>query len=522
MAATSPPEPSSSVEYLDDNNQPRPRRQSRSFDSNGAMLSRKALRRSQKVTEMLLALHRRQSLALLDEPEGEEEFDQVDPHGPTTVNQEDEPEFDLAEVEQLLQEMTTVVPQGERQDPTRYRTSSTMVDTLSHVTASNAKLSNAVLTWEHPVHNILIIKKRGDANVAEWFGSIAQYLVEQHPNVSVFFPPRLFREDVDALKSSKAYTGLFRKLHTWEASRSFVEVAQELAFDLVVCLGGDGTLLHMASLFQSEVPPVMCFALGSLGFLTTFDVQTYQSSLEQVLDGGLPVTIRMRLVCKVDHVKSKMSVSRASKQDALLKEFGLVTANAVAEYHVLNELIVDRGPSPYLTQLDVWIDDEYVTCVQGDGLIVATPTGSTAYSAAAGGSMVHPSVPCVLLTPVCPHNVTSRPIVVPAAARIKLSVPVDARSEAFAAFDGRNRQRLRRGESISITSSRWPVPCITQSRSEWFQGLHNCLGWNQRHLQQPFQPSATSTASASPSTSRGTSQIDMLSSRPPPLSATPP
>ena len=149
--------------------------------------------------------------------------------------------------------------------------------------------------------------------------------------------------------------------------------------------------------------------------------------------------------------------ARANKQDALLKEFGLVTANAVAEYHVLNELIVDRGPSPFLTQLDVWIDDEYVTCVQGDGLIVATPTGSTAYSAAAGGSMVHPSVPCVLLTPVCPHNVTSRPIVVPAGARIKLTVPKDARSEAFAAFDGRNRQRLRRGESILITSSRWPV-----------------------------------------------------------------
>ena len=284
-----------------------------------SLLSRNALRRSQKVTEMLLALHHRQSMALLEE----EEFDEVDTHSSkaaaaaAAATEGDDPDFDMTQVEQLLREMTTVVNQGDRPLPSQGRTGRAIVDTLSHVTASNAKLNNAILTWEHPVHNILIIKKRGDANVANWFGSVANHLVQTYPEVSVFFPPRLFREDVEALKRSKEYTGrrsrvtclfvcscllaclldkclvvcllachfcgmlacsllpdyprqligLFRKLHTWEASRTFAEVAQELAFDLVVCLGGDGTLLHMASLFQSEVPPVMCFALGSLGRL---------------------------------------------------------------------------------------------------------------------------------------------------------------------------------------------------------------------------------------------------------------
>jgi hypothetical protein len=155
---------------------------------------------------MLLALHHRQSMALMDE---EEEFDQADRHsGKPAVGPSEDHEFDMTQVEMLLREMTTVVNQGDRPLKGQQRTGQAMVDTLSHVTASNAKLNNAVLNWEHPVRNILIIKKRGDANVADWFGAIAQHLVQTHPDVSVFFPPRLFREDVEALKSSKEYTGL--------------------------------------------------------------------------------------------------------------------------------------------------------------------------------------------------------------------------------------------------------------------------------------------------------------------------
>eukprot|EP00730_Choanoeca_flexa_P006324 TRINITY_DN12134_c0_g2_i1.p1 TRINITY_DN12134_c0_g2~~TRINITY_DN12134_c0_g2_i1.p1 ORF type:complete len:534 (+),score=130.48 TRINITY_DN12134_c0_g2_i1:205-1806(+) len=464
-------------------------------------------RRSQLITEILLSLRdKSQSLDRLAEQDGAinragvaaeaivdgEDGDEDDNGEP----QWQDDEIDVEKLEGLLRELTTVVTDG-RKTGLNQSTSQAMVDALNHVTTSSAKLNNAVLQWEHSVHNILVIKKRGDANVAEWFGCIAQYLVTHFPDTSIFFPPKLFREDVEALKANKEYAGLFRHLHTWKASRDFSDVAADLKFDLVICLGGDGTLLHMASMFQQEVPPVMCFALGSLGFLTTFDIQDHRSALNDVMNGGLPVTIRMRLKCQV--LRKKKSVrrdSRQHKQEALLKEFGLVAENATDNFHVLNELVIDRGPSPYLTQLDLYIDDEYVTCIQGDGLIVATPTGSTAYSAAAGGSMVHPSVACVLLTPVCAHNVTSRPIVIPAGAKIQLTVAVEARSEAFAAFDGRNRQKIGRGESVVISSSPWPVPCITPSRSEWFRSLHNCLGWNQRSQQQPLQQQQASRTSS--------------------------
>lgn len=87
---------------------------------------------------------------------------------------------------------------------------------------------------------------------------------------------------------------------------------------------------------------------------------------------------------------------------------------------VLNEVVVDRGPSPYLSNIDLFIDGKHVTSVQGDGLIVSTPTGSTAYAVAAGASMIHPSVPAIMITPICPHSLSFRPIVVPAGVELKV------------------------------------------------------------------------------------------------------
>ena len=95
---------------------------------------------------------------------------------------------------------------------------------------------------------------------------------------------------------------------------------------------------------------------------------------------------------------------------------------------VLNEVVVDRGPSPYLSNIDLFIDGKHVTSVQGDGLIVSTPTGSTAYAVAAGASMIHPSVPAIMITPICPHSLSFRPIVVPAGVELKVSY---AKSEYF-------------------------------------------------------------------------------------------
>jgi NAD+ kinase len=138
---------------------------------------------------------------------------------------------------------------------------------------------------------------------------------------------------------------------------------------------------------------------------------------------------------------------------------------------VLNEVVVDRGPSPYLSNVDLFIDGKHVTVVQGDGLIVSTPTGSTAYAVAAGASMIHPSVPAIMITPICPHSLSFRPIVVPAGVELKvimsesflfikikthclgfffklqIKISPDSRNTAWVSFDGRNRQELHHGDA---------------------------------------------------------------------------
>ena len=149
---------------------------------------------------------------------------------------------------------------------------------------------------------------------------------------------------------------------------------------------------------------------------------------------------------------------------------------ALTNLLVLNEVVIDRGPSPYLSNIDLYLDGKLITSVQGDGLIVSTPTGSTAYAVAAGASMIHPSVPAIMVTPICPHSLSFRPIVVPAGVELKvnkksgipknllnypsgkitmklllhlpfqISVSPDSRNTAWVSFDGRNRQELIHGD----------------------------------------------------------------------------
>ncbi|KAL7751686.1 hypothetical protein RI367_002685 [Sorochytrium milnesiophthora] len=157
-------------------------------------------------------------------------------------------------------------------------------------------------------------------------------------------------------------------------------------------------------------------------------------------------------------------------------------------FEVLNELVVDRGPSAYMSQLELFGDDRHLTTVQADGLVVSTPTGSTAYSLSAGGSIVHPEVSATLVTPICPHTLSFRPMLLPDSMELKVCVPPSSRNTAWAAFDGRHRTELRQGDFVSITASRYPFPtiCLTDQSSDWFNSLIRCLRWNERQRQQPF------------------------------------
>ncbi|KAL2165526.1 hypothetical protein VTH06DRAFT_827 [Thermothelomyces fergusii] len=238
-------------------------------------------------------------------------------------------------------------------------------------------------------------------------------------------------------------------------------------FDLVLTLGGDGTVLYTSWLFQRIVPPVLSFSLGSLGFLTKFEFDQYKEHLNRVMsDEGIRVNFRMRFTCTVYRNGRDQEVEEGE------------------QFEVLNELVIDRGPSPYVSNLELYGDDELLTVVQADGCIFSTPTGSTAYSLSAGGSLVHPDIPAILLTPICPHTLSFRPMVLSDTMCLRVSVPRNSRATAYCAFDGKGRVELKQGDHVTITASQYPFPTVLRNPTEWFDSVSRTLRWNVRAATQ--------------------------------------
>jgi NAD+ kinase len=253
--------------------------------------------------------------------------------------------------------------------------------------------------------------------------------------------------------------------------------SQPEKFDLVLTLGGDGTVLFTSWIFQGIVPPVLSFSLGSLGFMTTFEFEKYRSHLDRVMgDEGMKINLRMRFTC---------TVWRQGAEEGHVNEGD--------QFEVLNELVIDRGPSPYVSNLELYGDDELLTVVQADGCIFSTPTGSTAYSLSAGGSLVHPDIPAILLTPICPHTLSFRPMVLSDTMALRVAVPRNSRATAYCAFDGKGRVELRQGDYVTITASQYPFPTVTRTDTEWFDSVSRTLRWNVRAAaQKPFDARAGS------------------------------
>lgn len=232
------------------------------------------------------------------------------------------------------------------------------------------------------------------------------------------------------------------------------------------------------------MPPLITFRLGSLGFLAAHDFSGYKGHLDNVINGyeemetcritssidgstlsGVYITLRMRLQCQLYRNGKPVEDGR---------------------HDVLNEIVLSRGASPYLSKIEVYERDQLITKVQADGVMLATPTGSTAYSAAAGGSMVHPSVPAILFTPICPHTLSFRPVILPDYAKVELRIAGDARSGAQATFDGKYPTELVPGDSVRVELSPHPVPTINlrDQTLDWFSSVERCFRWNDRTEQK--------------------------------------
>lgn len=284
-------------------------------------------------------------------------------------------------------------------------------------------------------------------------------------------------------------------------------------FDFVITLGGDGTVLYASWLFQRIVPPVLSFALGSLGFLTKFDYEGYQETLTKAFNEGVTVSLRLRFEGTIMRSQPKRQVRITDGQsgesgsgeddDALSNANRDLVEELIGEekedehthkpdgtYEILNEIVVDRGPNPTLSYTEIFGDDEHFTSVLADGICVSTPTGSTAYNLAAGGSLCHPENPVMLVTSICAHTLSFRPIILPDTIVLRVGVPYDARTSSWASFDGRERLELRPGDYVTISASRYPFASVQAPgrRSEdWVNSISGKLGWNTRQKQKAYK-----------------------------------
>ncbi|KAL5071118.1 hypothetical protein RYX36_022005 [Vicia faba] len=325
--------------------------------------------------------------------------------------------------------------------------------TESSLAFTHPSTQQQMLMWKSTPKNVLLLKKLGD-ELLEEAKMVATFLHHQE-KMNVIVEP-----DVHDVFARMSGFGFVQTFYSHDTSDLHERV------DFVACLGGDGVILHASNLFRDAVPPIVSFNLGSLGFLTSHSFDDFKQDLRQVIHGntsrdGVYITLRMRLRCEIFR-KGKAMPGKV--------------------FDILNEVVVDRGSNPYLSKIECYEHDRLITKVQGDGVIVATPTGSTAYSTAAGGSMVHPNVPCILFTPICPHSLSFRPVILPDSARLELKIPEDARSNAWVSFDGKRRQQLSRGDSVRIHMSEHPLPTVNKfdQTGDWFRSLIRCLNWNER------------------------------------------
>jgi len=226
--------------------------------------------------------------------------------------------------------------------------------------------------------------------------------------------------------------------------------------NLLIVLGGDGTLLSVARLVADRRTPILGINLGSLGFLTEITRDEIIPVLEQLVAGDLPVSERLRLDVTIRRERGE-----------------------VAHYRVLNDLVINKGALARIIDMEAWVDDAYLTTFKADGLIVATPTGSTAYNLAAGGPIISPALHCLVISPICPHMLTNRPIIVSDEAVIRIQVKFQNEEVALTA-DGQIGMPLQGGDVVEIRRSAHPTLLVLSPTKDYFQILRTKLKWGER------------------------------------------
>jgi NAD+ kinase len=227
------------------------------------------------------------------------------------------------------------------------------------------------------------------------------------------------------------------------------------ASDLLLVLGGDGTLLAAARVAAPRGIPILPINMGSLGFLTSFMLEELYPALEDILAGRLTISERVML-----HAELERSDKILDKQT------------------VLNEVVINKGALARMIELELSIDQDFVCRYRADGLIVASPTGSTAYSLSAGGPIVHPSVESFIITPICPHTLSDRPVVIGDTSIIEVKLTAGTES-VFLTLDGQKGIPLQATDRVRVSRAQQLLKLIQTPNKSYFKILRNKLKWGE-------------------------------------------
>ena len=351
------------------------------------------------------------------------------------------------------------------------------------------------LQWPSPPRNILLVRKDDDAEVKNALIEYANHIHSSYPEVSLVFE-RYVAEEVHGKFAFPIY-----------APNGEGNVLYQKKVDLTSTFGGDGTILHAASLFATaqSVPPILSFSMGTLGFLGEWKFNEYKRAFRQVYVSGAPSPLR-----STDEPPATDSSARSSTLQAWSNIKGKSMGNTrtsrilmrnrlriglfdstgqrlpheppfahrdkrCEDIFALNEVLLHRGALPHLAHITILIgappNQRTLTTAIADGFLVSTPTGSTAYSLSSGGSIVHPLVSSLLLTPICPRSLSFRPLVLPANTPITLRIDTENRGkEIEVSVDGvRRQQGLKAGMEVRVVGEEVTAP--GEAGAEWTGGV---------------------------------------------------
>jgi NAD+ kinase len=269
-------------------------------------------------------------------------------------------------------------------------------------------------------------------------------------------PPKILKKMVPWLLERGIEVYLEAETASFEGALSLPRAEMPSVADLMIVLGGDGTMLGTARLVAAKGIPLLGVNLGGLGFITEVYMDDIFTALEKVLKGECPTEERMMLQARI-----------------------VRGGEVIASYTALNDVVINKGSMARIIDLEISVNNTYVTMFKSDGAIVSTPTGSTAYSLSAGGPILYPTIRAIVLTPISPHTLTNRPLVLPEDVRIEISLK-SWNKGVMLSLDGQVGFILMPGDTVEIKKSSHNAILLRAGGRDHFDILRTKLKWGER------------------------------------------